>query len=209
MPILVGARFVQGLGAGAIPPIAYVAIGRSLPETLRPRMFATLSTAWVLPGVIGPAIAGAVGEIVGWRCVFLGLLPLIAVAGVLTLGALRVVVAAPPDAAGGDRTRGRRSEAPAAGAPRRARRRAASPLGLTTGEPLPTVVLVALRPRSIGLLALRRLTPAGTLAARPVLPAAVLLRGILTFAFFGVDAFVALVARRLARPVADRGRASR
>ena len=50
MRILVLARFIQGLGAGAIPPIAYVAIGRSLPEALRPRMFATLSTAWVLPG---------------------------------------------------------------------------------------------------------------------------------------------------------------
>ena len=78
MPILVAARFVQGLGAGTIPPIAYVAIGRSLPEALRPRMFATLSTAWVLPGVIGPAIAGRVGETLGWRYVFLGLLPLIA-----------------------------------------------------------------------------------------------------------------------------------
>ena len=62
MPILVGARFIQGLGAGTIQPIAYVAIGRTLPESLRPRMFATLSTAWVLPGVIGPAIAGTVGE---------------------------------------------------------------------------------------------------------------------------------------------------
>ena len=89
MPILVGARFIQGLGAGTIPPIAYVAIGRTLPEPLRPRMFATLSTAWVLPGVIGPAIAGTVGEILGWRYVFLGLLPLIALAGALTLGALR------------------------------------------------------------------------------------------------------------------------
>ena len=58
MPVLVVARFVQGLGAGAIPPVAYVSIGRALPEALRPRMFATLSTAWVLPGVIGPALAG-------------------------------------------------------------------------------------------------------------------------------------------------------
>ena len=88
MPMLVGARFIQGLGAGAIPPIAYVAIGRSLPEPLRPRMFATLSTAWVLPGVIGPAIAGVVGEAFGWRLVFLGLLPLIAIAGALTLRAV-------------------------------------------------------------------------------------------------------------------------
>ena len=45
-------------------------------------MFATLSTAWVLPGVIGPAIAGVVAEQLGWRLVFLGLLPLIAIAGV-------------------------------------------------------------------------------------------------------------------------------
>ncbi len=91
MPILVVARFLQGLGAGTIQPIAYVAIARSLPESLRPRMFATLSTAWVLPGVIGPAIAGTVGDTVGWRYVFLGLLPLIALAGALTLGALRAV----------------------------------------------------------------------------------------------------------------------
>lgn len=78
MAVLVAARFVQGLGAGTIQPIAYVAIGRSLPEALRPRMFATLSTAWVLPGIAGPAIAGAVGDSIGWRYVFLGLLPLIA-----------------------------------------------------------------------------------------------------------------------------------
>ena len=50
-------------------------------------MFATLSTAWVLPGVIGPAVAGVVGEFFGWRYVFLGLLPLIAAAGLLTIRA--------------------------------------------------------------------------------------------------------------------------
>ncbi len=96
MPILVGARFLQGLGAGTIQPIAYVAIGRTLPESLRPRMFATLSTAWVLPGVIGPAIAGTVGDTIGWRYVFLGLLPLIALAGALTLGALHAIADVPP-----------------------------------------------------------------------------------------------------------------
>ena len=91
MEVLIVARFIQGLGAGTIPPIAYVAIGRSLPESLRPRMFATLSTAWILPGVIGPAVAGLVGETLGWRYVFLGLLPFIAVAGVLTHHAIAAV----------------------------------------------------------------------------------------------------------------------
>src|SRR6185369_13930677 len=42
-------------------------------------------------------------------------------------------------------------------------------------------------------LALRRLTPPGTLRARRGYPSAVLLRGVLTFAFFCVDAYVALL----------------
>ena len=60
MLVLVAARSVQGVGAGAIPAVAYVAIGRAYPPELQPRMFAVLSTAWVLPGLIGPAISGAV-----------------------------------------------------------------------------------------------------------------------------------------------------
>ena len=191
MPVLVAARFVQGLGGGTVPPIAYVAIGRSLPETLRARMFATMSTAWVLPGVIGPAIAGAVGEWIGWRAVFLGLLPLIALVGSMTLGALRVVADAPRNVS--DDTRPRRAE------------RSRLPLavlvslgvglvtvGLTAAEPVEATVL-SLAGALLGVYALRRLTPPGTLLARPVLPAAVLLRGLLTFMFFGVDVFVALV----------------
>ena len=81
-------------------------------------------------------IAGAVGETIGWRFVFLGLLPLIALAGALTLGALRAVVAGP-----GRRRRG------AAAAARRGRLPLALTValgaglltvGLTTGEPVPT-----------------------------------------------------------------------
>jgi MFS family permease len=184
MVVLVVARFVQGLGAGTIQPIAYVAIARTLPESLRPRMLATLSTAWILPGVIGPAIAGTVGQATSWRVVFLGLLPLIAFAGALTLGALRAVADAPgvsdPEAVA---ARGRRLPLAlivAFGA-------GLFLVGLTASLPLPSVLGLL-----IGIWALRRLTPPGTLTARPVLPAAVLLRGVLTCAFFGVDAFVAL-----------------
>ncbi len=191
MGVLVAARFLQGLGAGALQPIAYVAIGRTLPERLRPRMFATLSTAWVLPGVVGPAIAGAIGESFGWRAVFLGLLPLIAIAGLLTLGALRNVAAPPPlDDEGIVAARSaRRGRLPLAIAV--ALGAGLFTLGLTTGEVLPTIILVVIG-TAIGLFAIQRLTPAGTLKARPILPAAVLLRGIQTCAFFGVDAFVAL-----------------
>ena len=185
MQVLVVVRFIQGLGAGTIQPIAYVAIARSLPESLRPRMFATLSTAWVVPGLIGPAIAGTVGETVGWRYVFLGLLPLIVLAGALTLGALRAVAPAPPRPdAEQDRRRLPLALVVALGA-------GLVTVGLTTGQPLPTVVLTGVG-LAIGIVALLPLTPTGTLNARPILPAAILLRGVLTFAFFAVDAFVAL-----------------
>ena len=54
MAVLVGGRFLQGIGAGAVPAVAYVAIGRNLPEHLRARMMAVLSSAWVVPGLLGP-----------------------------------------------------------------------------------------------------------------------------------------------------------
>ncbi|MFL5684849.1 MAG: MFS transporter [Chloroflexota bacterium] len=186
MEVLVGARFVQGLGAGTVPPIAYVAIGRSLPEHLRPQMFATLSTAWILPGVIGPALAGIVGETLGWRWVFLGLLPLIVISALIAFPAVRTVGPDPDDA------------------PNAATLRDRAPLailvalgtglllaGLTSGEPILLAVL-GIGGAVIGLFALRRLTPEGTLRAARGLPATVLMRGVITFAFFAVDAYVAL-----------------
>jgi len=88
MGVLVAARTVQGVGAGAIPAVAYAAIGRAYPAALQPRMFAVLSSAWVLPGLIGPAISGTVAEAFGWRWVFLGLLPLVGLAAVMTVRAL-------------------------------------------------------------------------------------------------------------------------
>ena len=77
MPVLVLARFLQGFGGGSIAPTAYSAIGRSLPPSLRPTMFALAATAWVVPGLIAPAVAGVVAEQVGWRIVFIGVLCLL------------------------------------------------------------------------------------------------------------------------------------
>src|ERR687896_724424 len=89
MLVLVLARGLQGLGAGAIPAVAYAAIGRSYPEALRPRGVAVLSTPWVVPGLIGPAVSALVAASVGWRWVFLGLLPLVAASGALAWPSLR------------------------------------------------------------------------------------------------------------------------
>ncbi len=58
-------------------------------------------------------------------------------------------------------------------------------------EPAVTLVLIVAG-LLVGIPPLRRLTPPGTLTARPILPAAVLLRGVMTFTFFGVDAYATL-----------------
>ena len=192
MPILVGARVLQGLGAGAIPAVAYVSIGRALPETLRPKMFATLSTAWILPGVIGPTVAAFVADRFHWRFVFLGLLPLIAIAAAMTLPAIAAVrpavelseAAEEHNAAVAARRRLPLALVLAIGA-------AMTVAGLTDARLVPGLPLVVLG-LAISFPAFRRLTPVGTLRAARGLPSAVLLRGVLTFAFFAADAYVAL-----------------
>jgi MFS family permease len=182
MSVLVVGRVLQGLGAGAAPAVAYVAIGRSLPERLRARMLAVLSTAWVLPGLLGPVLSAQVARAFGWRVVFLGLIPLVAVAGVLALPTLVRI--------------GRPTETPAA------EHRLLDALRVSLGGALVIAALAARGALAVGVLgavgmcvavpALRRLLPVGTLAARSGLPATILSRGLLTFAFFGADAFVTL-----------------
>ena len=186
MPVLVAARAIQGFGAGAIPAAAYVVIGRTFPEALRPRMFAILSTAWVVPGIAGPALAAFVGDHVGWRWVFLGLLPLVVTAGGLAYREVRKVPGHPgrvarrvvPDAL-----------AVAAGA--------ALLLGGLQARDVLITPLLLVPGLVLGVPALRRLLPEGTLSARPGLPSAVLARGLLTFAFFGADVYVPLTVTSL------------
>jgi len=180
MAVLVAGRAVQGLGAGVVPAVGYVAISRCYPEDSRPRMFAVLSTAWVVPGLIGPAIAALVAAAVGWRWVFLGLLPLVVAAGILVVLALRHV---PPPASPGT---------------------AAVPylavLGLVAGAGaalaslsfgvLPVVIVGGIAGGVLLVISLRRLTSPLNLSARPELAATVYSRSLLTCSFFAGDAYV-------------------
>jgi MFS family permease len=156
---------------------------------LRPRVFAVFSSAWVVPGLIGPAASSAIAGWLGWRAVFLALLPFVAVAAAMTLPALTRAAARDDEGAG---------EGPD---PERAGRRwaavtltagTAAVLAATHGPP----PLVALALVGGGLpLALRsfvRIVPAGTLRLAPGIPAAIAVKGVLTFAFFGADAYVSL-----------------
>ena len=192
MVLLVAARVSQGAGAGVVAAVAYVVIGRAYPSAARPRMFALLSSAWVVPGLIGPALAGAVAQAASWRLVFLALVPAVAIVGGLTLPAVRRLP---------------RPAVPTADAPSLfdAGRLAAGAAMLIAGlDDRRAVVMIGLVVLGgiVGLPALRRLLPAGTARARAGVPAAVLGRGLLTFGYFGTEAFLplALTTLRHQRP---------
>lgn len=63
-------RLMQGIGGGIDSVILYVLIARQIPETSRPHMFGLLTTAWLVPSLAGPVVAGALAELTNWRSVF-------------------------------------------------------------------------------------------------------------------------------------------
>ena len=179
MLILVLGRFLQGLGAGAMPATSYVCIGRSYPLDQRPKMFALVSSAWMLPSVIGPVIAASIAETVGWRWVFLGLLPLTAIFGAVAILGVKSVQT--PTEPSEDRNI-MNAVLVALGA-------ALLLLGLGSREVI-VFILVSIIGAAIMVPPFLRLTPAGLLRARAGVPATIAVRGLLNFAFYSADAFV-------------------
>ena len=179
MWVVVLGRCIQGLGAGVVPAVTYVVIARAYDDSLRPRLFALMSSAWVIPGLAGPGIAGAVAEYAHWRWVFWGLLPLLVVAAAMTLPALRRV---PHDSGAVVERRNGRALQLALGA-------ALVLGGLTSGESVFVVGGVVLG-GVIAVPALRGLLPAGTLVAARGMPAGIMGMGLLNMGFFGAEAFV-------------------
>jgi len=182
MQLLVGARLLQGIGAGALPTVAYVAIAREYPHKARPRMFALMSTAWVVPSLIGPGLAAIVGARFGWRWVFLGLVPIVIVCGLAVMGSVARIAAPAVPASGGSNVRDALLVAFGAGV---------TLAGLEAAQwylMVPLTIVGAF----ILIRAFRTLTPPGTLRARVGLPATVAIKGVLAFSFFQADAYVPL-----------------
>lgn len=182
MPALIAARVLQGFGGGGLGSIAYVAVSRAYPDSVRPRMLALLSTGWVIPGLVGPGLAGLIAEAVGWRWVFLALAPIPLIALVLATPQLRPI--------------------PGGIAPEDGKRRVLTAFTLAAGAGLFLAALGQKDPvralalgvpgLALGLPSLRRLMPPGTLRAAPGLPATIATMGLINVALVGVDAFIPL-----------------
>ncbi|MFE5332634.1 MFS transporter [Embleya sp. NPDC056575] len=196
--VFVAGRFVQGLGVGAVMGLAYLVIGLAYGDHLRARMVSLISSAWTLPALVGPVVAGALADRLSWRALFL-LLPIpVVLAALLTLPALHGLGGSGDEPATtahetGDAARGRGL--------RRLPDLALS-LVLATGTGVmiaafefaalvPVIVLAALG-AVVAVLAYRALTPPGTIRAGRGLPAGVAMRWLLAGAYFGADTFLPL-----------------
>jgi MFS family permease len=183
--VLLAGRALEGLGAGALGVVTYASASRAYPPEMYGRMLALMSSAWVLPSLAGPAVAGLIADHTTWRWVFVLLLPFLPVAVLLTLPGLRAL-----------------SRAERIAAPRRLPQALALAAGTGLflgglGLPAPLLALLVGAGLALALPAFSALMPAGTLRAARGLPSGIIVRGLLAIAFLGCDAFLPLALTEL------------
>ena len=187
--IFVAGRAMQGLGGGLLIVPLYVLIGSVASPRHRPSFFASFSLAWVLPSLVGPAIAGHVTQIWGWRYVF-GVVPIfIVIAAVPVVYVLRSVPASKARKA--SRLASLARDAMLAG------------LGVVLlqlagalRDPLSQLGVFALG-AALTAWALPRLLPRGTFRSRPGMPSAILARLCAMSAQVGLSVMIPLVLQRV------------
>ncbi|GAA1781663.1 MFS transporter [Agromyces lapidis] len=183
MTVLIIGRFVHGLSGAAVIVPLYVIVARVYPDALRARVFAGFAAAWVIPSIIGPAVAGAIAEVFSWHWVFLGVIVLVAPAAAMVV---------PPIVRVREKIQGDPAVAWSIGRVGWAVLTAAAALGLSLAKEFadPWRWVVAAVAIVLIVVAARPLLPAGTLRAARGLPATVLLRLIVAGAFFGSEIYL-------------------
>lgn len=185
MAQLVAARGIQGLGGGLLITAAYVLIGETYPEALRPKVFAATSSAWLVPSLLGPLVSGVLTEHASWRWVFAGLVPFVVVGSLLMLPIVATLHRPPAhDRVLADRRRILRAVAVGLGV-----------AGVQAAGQHPSPTLIALG--VVGLVALAwgivGLVPAGTFRVAGGVAAPIALRGLLAGALFGTESLIPLM----------------
>ncbi len=184
-PFVVG-RLIQGLGVGAMIVAVYVLVAQVYPAALRPRVFAAISAAWVLPSILGPLVAGVITEQLTWRLVFLGLIPCVLPPLLLIGPVLRRLPATKRARRGGGRIRWALALAVGAATMQLGGQQAEhrswllAAIGILVGTALLTP-------------GVRTLFPRGTLRLQRGLPSVVAVRGLVAGSFFGAESFIPLM----------------
>jgi MFS family permease len=187
MAVLVAGRIIQGFGSGLLTVALYVVVGQLYPAILRAKIFAAFATGWVVPSLIGPAIAGLIVEHTSWRIVFLAV-PVLAIPAVFVMR---------PGLARGDRYDVR----PGRLWDRQALWAVAAAVGvgvLNFGGQEHGVLQIVLLVVGLAAIAVSapRLLPRGIFVLGRGLPSVVALRGLVAAAGFGAEVFLPLMLTR-------------
>jgi MFS family permease len=83
MPALIAFRALQGLGAGAVQPMAITIAGDIYSVAERARVQGYIASVWGASAVIGPALGGLFAQLHLWRWIFFVNIPLCLLAGAL------------------------------------------------------------------------------------------------------------------------------
>jgi EmrB/QacA subfamily drug resistance transporter len=85
MPALIAFRALQGLGAGAVQPMAITIAGDIYSVAERAAAQGYIASVWAVSSVVGPTLGGIFSEFGLWRWIFFVNVPLCLLAGVLIL----------------------------------------------------------------------------------------------------------------------------
>jgi EmrB/QacA subfamily drug resistance transporter len=88
MGALILFRTLQGLGAGAVQPVAITIMGDIFELETRARVQGLFGAVWGISAVIGPAIGGFITDLISWRWVFYVNVPFGIVAAILLVATL-------------------------------------------------------------------------------------------------------------------------
>ncbi|MEH3067116.1 MAG: MFS transporter [Aeromicrobium erythreum] len=181
-------RAVQGLGAGPIGVALWVVVAQAYPDRLRPRALAVMTSAWTVPAIVGPVVAGGLTHAFGWRVVFL-LGPVLAAASLaVAWPAIRSLPGSESAAAG--RVGGRSLGGLVAAAVAAAAVLLVSVAGQRTLPAWPGWLVLGL----VGLaLSVRRLVPPRTWSGGRGLPSLIGSRAFLMASYFAAEVYVPLV----------------
>jgi MFS family permease len=190
-------RLTTGLGSGMIGVALYALVGHIYPAALHSRIFAAFAAAWMLPALLGPALAGWISGLLGWRYA-VATAAALALPACLVLARVPLSSPGPREADGSDASRTRMLWAFGAslGAVVLHLLGQAGPGGADASRPSVAVILFLVA--AIGLLffSAQRLLPPGSLTAKRGLPAAIALSGLSQGAFFAAEAFLPLLLHR-------------
>jgi EmrB/QacA subfamily drug resistance transporter len=89
MAMLIAGRTLQGIGGGGITPLVQITIADMVTPRERGHYQAYMGVAWVLAGVIGPALGGVIADHLHWSAIFWLNVPLGLAAALLTGRAMR------------------------------------------------------------------------------------------------------------------------